>query len=166
MQGSRELGVLMEDYIKSEETSYTIIAFPLPSIGEKFEEIFLETIRLNTLDNDVYKKMQQVLIDVLDTGEQVLVRGSGGNRTNLVVRLHKLSEPESQTNFENCTADVNIPVGEVFTSPVLAGTNGVLHVGRVFSSFCTASFLLTGEKSSCPKTSSTAGPANAAHCPR
>ena len=132
LQGSRELGVLMEDYIKSEETSYTIIAFPLPSIGEKFEEIFLETIRLNTLDNDVYKKMQQVLIDVLDTGEQVLVRGSGGNRTNLVVRLHKLSEPESQTNFENCTADVNIPVGEVFTSPVLAGTNGVLHVGRVF----------------------------------
>lgn len=132
LQGSRELGILMEDYIKSEETSYTIIAFPLPSIGEKFEEIFLETIRLNTLDNDVYKKMQQVLIDVLDTGEQVLVRGSGGNRTNLVVRLHKLSEPESQTNFENCTADVNIPVGEVFTSPVLAGTNGVLHVGRVF----------------------------------
>ena len=29
-------------------------------------------------------------------------------------------------------ADVNIPVGEVFTSPVLEGTNGVLHVTRVF----------------------------------
>ena len=29
-------------------------------------------------------------------------------------------------------ADVNIPVGEVFTSPVLKGTNGVLHVTRVF----------------------------------
>jgi len=29
-------------------------------------------------------------------------------------------------------ADVNIPVGEVFTSPVLEGTNGVLHVSRVY----------------------------------
>ena len=29
-------------------------------------------------------------------------------------------------------ADVNIPVGEVFTSPKLEGTNGVLHVTRVF----------------------------------
>ena len=27
---------------------------------------------------------------------------------------------------------MNIPVGEVFTSPVLEGTNGVLHVTRVF----------------------------------
>jgi leucyl aminopeptidase (aminopeptidase T) len=29
-------------------------------------------------------------------------------------------------------ADVNIPVGEVFTSPALAGTNGVLHVSEVY----------------------------------
>jgi leucyl aminopeptidase (aminopeptidase T) len=29
-------------------------------------------------------------------------------------------------------ADVNIPVGEVFTSPVLAGTDGILHVTKVF----------------------------------
>ena len=29
-------------------------------------------------------------------------------------------------------ADVNIPVGEVFTSPVLEGTEGVLHVSRVY----------------------------------
>ena len=29
-------------------------------------------------------------------------------------------------------ADVNIPVGEVFTSPQLTGTEGVLHVSRVF----------------------------------
>ena len=34
--------------------------------------------------------------------------------------------------FENCLADVNIPVGEVFTSPKLTGTNGVLHVGEVY----------------------------------
>ena len=29
-------------------------------------------------------------------------------------------------------ADCNIPVGEVFTSPVLKGTNGTLHVSKVF----------------------------------
>ena len=29
-------------------------------------------------------------------------------------------------------ADVNIPVGEVFTSPVLEGTDGVLNVSRVY----------------------------------
>ena len=29
-------------------------------------------------------------------------------------------------------ADVNIPVGEVFTSPVLEGTEGTLHVKKVF----------------------------------
>ena len=29
-------------------------------------------------------------------------------------------------------ADVNIPVGEVFTSPVLKGTNGKLHVSQVY----------------------------------
>ena len=32
----------------------------------------------------------------------------------------------------NCVADVNIPVGEVFTSPVLAGTGGILHVKKVY----------------------------------
>jgi hypothetical protein len=34
--------------------------------------------------------------------------------------------------FENCTADVNIPVGEVFTTPKLKGTTGLLHVKKVF----------------------------------
>ena len=44
----------------------------------------------------------------------------------------RLKDPSKETIFENCVADVNIPVGEVFTSPVLEGTNGVLHVSRVF----------------------------------
>ncbi len=132
LETGRELSLRLTDYVKPEETSYTIIAFPLPSIGEKFEEIFAGTIRLNTLDNDAYKKMQQVLVDALDSGDRVRVRGAGENRTDMVVCLHELADPVRQTNFENCTADVNIPVGEVFTSPVLAGTDGVLHVSRVF----------------------------------
>ena len=43
-----------------------------------------------------------------------------------------MDDPSKQTNFENCVADVNIPVGEVFTSPELEGTNGVLHVTQVY----------------------------------
>ena len=31
-----------------------------------------------------------------------------------------------------CIRDRNIPVGEVFTSPVLEGTNGKLHVSQVY----------------------------------
>ena len=66
---------------------------------------------------DVYKRqVQQKLIDVLDQAEYVTVSGRGANETNLKISLHLLTEPQKQTNFENCVADVNIPVGEVFTS--------------------------------------------------
>ena len=50
----------------------------------------------------------------------------------MTIALHELTDKQTQTNFENCLADVNIPLGEVFTSPKLKGTNGVLHVSRVF----------------------------------
>ena len=50
----------------------------------------------------------------------------------MTVKLQKLTNPEKETGFENCVADVNIPVGEVFTSPMLEGTNGTLHVSEVF----------------------------------
>ena len=54
------------------------------------------------------------------------------NKTDIKVMLHKLDKPDKETNFENCLADVNIPLGEVFTSPVLTGTNGVLNVSEVY----------------------------------
>lgn len=56
----------------------------------------------------------------------------GDNHTDIKVCLHKLADKSKETNFENCVADVNIPVGEVFTSPVLAGTEGTLHVSGVY----------------------------------
>ena len=119
-------------YIKGEERSFTIIAFPVPEIGDRYDEIFDEIIRINTLDYQLYQRIQQTLIDTLDKGDHVLIKGMGKNRTDLKIKLHTLKAPEKETNFENCVADVNIPVGEVFTSPQLAGTNGVLHVTRVF----------------------------------
>ena len=60
------------------------------------------------------------------------VKGANGNRTDLRVALHALRNPSKETIFENCVADVNIPVGEVFTSPMLAGTEGLLHVKQVY----------------------------------
>ncbi|MCH5272619.1 MAG: aminopeptidase [Lachnospiraceae bacterium] len=125
-------GELSERYIPSDKTSFTIVAYPLPSIGPEFPEIFEETLRLNRLDNEVYRKVQQCMIDALDKAEAVRVTGRGKNRTDITVRLWKLKDPSKETIFENCTADVNIPAGEVFTSPVLAGTNGTLHVSSVF----------------------------------
>ena len=123
---------LLNNYVKGEERSFTIIAFPTPAIGEKFEEIFEETISLNTLDSKMYEKYQQIIIDSLDKASYIQIKGKGENRTDIKVALWELENPEIQTNFENCVADVNIPVGEVFTSPKLTGTNGVLHVPRVF----------------------------------
>lgn len=125
-------GALQNKYIKGEERSFTIIAFPVKDIGAHYEEIFDEIIRINTLDYKLYQGIQQTIIDTLDKGDYVLIKGRGENRTNLKVKLHKLENPEKETNFENCVADVNIPVGEVFTSPLLAGTEGILHVTKVF----------------------------------
>lgn len=119
-------------YIKMDETSFTIIAYPMPSIGAQFHEIFAETVRCNNLDNEEYQRIQQTIIDELDTGYACHIRGTDGNETDLTVMLYELSNPEKETIFENCTADVNIPVGEVFTSPKLTGTNGLLHVSKVF----------------------------------
>lgn len=123
---------IVNEYIRGDERSFTIIAYPVPEIGEKYEEIFDEIIRINTLDAKVYEKVQQTIIDALDQGEYVHILGGNGNRTDLKVQLYKLNDPQKETIFENCVADVNIPVGEVFTSPVLEGTNGVLHVSKVY----------------------------------
>ena len=123
---------MVNNYIPGDERSFTIIAYPVPEIGDKYEEIFDEIIRINTLDAKVYEKVQQTLIDALDQGTCVRILGGNGNHTDLTIQLHPLKDREKETIYENCVADVNIPVGEVFTSPVLEGTNGVLHVSKVY----------------------------------
>lgn len=129
---STEAGIITNKFIPGDERSYTIISYPVPSIGDNFEEVFDATVRINTLDYDEYAKIQKKIIDALDTARFVYVKGMGDNRTDMRVHLHKLKYPESETNFENCVADVNIPVGEVFTSPLLALTEGTLHVTHVY----------------------------------
>ena len=128
------------EYIIEEERSFTIIAFPLPEIRqalpdpseETYGKFFEEIIKINTLDHKTYQNIQATMIAALDQADFCEVRGMNGNRTDLRINLHKLADPSKETIFENCVADVNIPVGEVFTSPVLEGTNGLLHVNSVF----------------------------------
>lgn len=127
-----EAGQIVNRYIPGEERSFTIIAYPIPEIGEQFEEIFEEIVKVNTLDYKKYQDIQQTMIQTLDTCEWVEIKGQGENETDLLIHLHELEDIRKQTNFENCVADVNIPVGEVFTSPQLAGTGGVLHVSQVY----------------------------------
>lgn len=124
--------LLTNEFIPGDQVSFTIIAYPVPEIGQKYEDIFDETVRVNTLDSIRYGKIQQRMIDALDQGEYVTVTGRNGNHTDLRVALYPLPDPEHQTDFENCLADVNIPLGEVFTSPKLEGTNGTLHVTEVY----------------------------------
>ena len=127
-----QAGIMSNRYIDPEERSFTIIAFPVPQIGPDFPAIFDEILKINTLDYQLYETIQQRIIDVLDRARYVRIKGMGENRTDMKVMLHPLLDPDRETNFENCVADVNIPVGEVFTSPVLKGTEGTLHVTRVY----------------------------------
>ena len=125
---------IVNRYIPGDERSFTIIAYPLPGIGERYEEIFREIVKINTLDYEKYQKIQQTIIDTLDSCEWVEIKGRNDNETDLLIHLHPLEKPEKQTNFENCLADVNIPLGEVFTTPMMAGTGGLLHVKKVYLS--------------------------------
>ncbi|MHA2364811.1 MAG: aminopeptidase [Candidatus Hodarchaeales archaeon] len=118
-------------YINTTETSFCMVAFPVPEIGEKFEEIFEGTIEINMLDSDKYERIQQKIIDAIDSANYIHVKGKEGNETNLQIKLHELNNSE-ETNFINGGATSNIPVGEIFTSPKLNGSNGILHVEEAY----------------------------------
>lgn len=125
-------GLLTNEYIPGDQISFSIISYPLPEIGAEYENIFQDTIRVNTLNQSEYLEIQTKIINALDLGEFVTITGRGQNKTQLTVSLTPMEHPEKETRFENCLADVNIPLGEVFTSPQLSGTEGILHVTKVF----------------------------------
>lgn len=129
---SAAAGEITNRYIPGEQRSFTIIAWPKPDIGADFDAILRDTVRLNTLDNDQYARIQQKITDALSGAAYAVVKGAAGNRTDLKISLYPVGDPDTQASFENCLADVNIPVGEVFTTPVLKGTEGVLHVSSVY----------------------------------
>ena len=57
---------------------------------------------------------------------EVLKMNNKENYKKAIDQIHA-SEDLKETAFENCVADVNIPVGEVFTSPVEEDVNGEIY---------------------------------------
>ena len=96
------------------------------------KEIFGETIKINTLDSKLYENIQERIIETLDNCDYVTIEGMNDNITKLDICLADISDRSSQTRFHNCLADCNIPLGEVYTSPKLTGTNGILNVNQVY----------------------------------
>jgi len=84
------------------------------------------------VDTDKYEAIQQKIIDKLDQADTVHIKGKNTNETDLVIQLQELKNPERETNFVNSGSAVNIPGAEVFTSPQLKGTNGILHVTETY----------------------------------
>lgn len=142
LQLSKEQSALMQKYnlsmkkikeknIPGNEISYTGIAFPSAEIGENYETIFRDIIKINMVESDEVELIQQTIIESLDKGEAVHIKGTNGNETDITIYLNKLENPEKESNFANCGADVNIPVGEVYTSPKLKGSHGLLHIEEI-----------------------------------
>ncbi|MBO7402645.1 MAG: hypothetical protein J6U10_06615, partial [Lachnospiraceae bacterium] len=77
--------LLRTEYLPGDERSFAIIAYPVPEIGEKFEAVFADTVKVNTLPRAKYQKIQQSIIDALDLGDHAVIKGMNGNRTELTV---------------------------------------------------------------------------------
>lgn len=129
-----EINHIHSKYQPPAEKSFSVISFPSPDIGDNFEEIFDKIVEINMLDSDKYERLQQIMIDVLDQAAYVQIKGKDENKTDLIIQLQKLRNPDKETNFANSGANVNIPAGELFTSPQLKGTNGILHVDKSYLS--------------------------------
>jgi leucyl aminopeptidase (aminopeptidase T) len=121
-----------EVVIPEKHRNFSIISFPVPEIHDQFEAVFNDILAINALDSHAYESIQKKMIDVLDEGEYVHVVGYNGNKTDIKVQLQAIEDTTTQTGFFNCGADVNIPVGEVFTSPKLTGTTGLLHLKEIY----------------------------------
>ena len=87
------------EFINQEEWSFTAVSYPTPAIGDRFEEIFQEIKKVNSLDNEKYKAIHQSLIDVLDRAESVHITGRGENMTNITVSLQEIPDPAKQLSL-------------------------------------------------------------------
>jgi len=120
------------EYLAPSDLSFCKVAFPNAQVGESFPEVFGAFCRINTMESEPYERIQQRIIDALDGCACAELKGVPGNGTDLRVMFRPLAEPGKQTNFLNCGGDLNVPHGELFTTPVLRGTNGTLHVKEIY----------------------------------
>ncbi|HXL04373.1 MAG TPA: aminopeptidase [Bacillota bacterium] len=119
-------------YLAPSDLSFCKVAFPNMLFGERFNDVFNDVFALNLVDSEPYEKIQQVIIDALDKCEKVRVLGCGDNKTDISISIFEIDDPERETVFLNCGGDLNIPHGEVFTTPVLKETKGIWHVPGIY----------------------------------
>lgn len=119
-------------YLAPSDISFCKIAFPNALFGASLPPLFDAFYALNTMDSDCYERLQQMIIDILDACCCIRVSGAAGNQTELSIRTRLPEHPEVQTAYLNCGGDLNVPHGELFTTPLLTGTNGTLHVQDIY----------------------------------
>ncbi|MCD6322749.1 MAG: aminopeptidase [Clostridiales bacterium] len=124
---SIEAGILKPDRL-----SFCSIVFPDKRVGKDFKAIFDSFYKLNTEESKPYELIQNELIDILDKCDSVRLVGMNGNRTDMTVNMMQLKDKTSQTKFLNCGGDINVPHGEMFTTPLLTGTDGILNVNEIY----------------------------------
>lgn len=127
----REKAEMEARLIHPSDISFCKVAFPNMLIGNDFKEIFEDFYDMNLVVSEPYEILQQKLIDSFDTCDYVKIKGYKGNKTDIKICLWPLEDPDCQTKFLNCGGDLNIPYGEVFTTPRLHGTEGVFHVEEI-----------------------------------
>ncbi len=76
--------------------------FPTPCLGVA-PPLFDAFYALNTTESDCYERLQQMIIDVLDTCCCVRVSGAAGNQTELSIRTRLPEHPEVQTAYHTST---------------------------------------------------------------
>lgn len=118
--------------LRPDTLSFCSVVFPDVHIGQRFPEVFKAFVKLNTQDPQPFELIQKELIDLLDPCVAIRIKGQNGNQTDLHVSLQPLANPDRETNFLNCGGDLNIPHGELFTTPQLKGTQGLLHVRDIY----------------------------------
>jgi hypothetical protein len=120
------------EYLAPSDLSFCKVTFPNMLFEEQFCDVFNDVFALNLVDSEPYEKIQQIIIDALDRCEEVRVLGCGDNKTDMSIGMFEMDDPERETTFLNCGGDLNIPHGEVFTTPVLRETKGIWHVPDIY----------------------------------
>lgn len=120
------------EYLAPSDLSFCKVTFPNMLFEEEFSDVFNDVFALNLVDSEPYEKIQQTIIDALDKCEKVCVLGCGDNKTDISIGMFEMNDSERETIFLNCGGDLNIPHGEVFTTPALKGTKGIWHVPDIY----------------------------------
>lgn len=103
-------------------------SFPDNSIDESIKK---EILALYAADDDAILKYQEKLIHMLDKFSVIHIKGCNGSLTNLFVNIEKKLD-NHQTKFYNMGSERNLPAGEIYCTPNLNGTNGIIHLNKTF----------------------------------